>query len=137
MAEALCTRLVADRLDCETDQVGERGYTIASAGTFSMAGAPASSGAQSALAALGIDGTAHHSQPLTPELIHSADHIYTLCATHREVVLNVIPSAEARTQLLDANGDIEDPIGGDDETYAQCADRIRTALRHRLSEVLP
>ena len=38
---------------------------------------------------------------------------------------------------LDADGDVEDPIGGDDETYAQCADRIRTALRHRLSEVLP
>ena len=137
MAEAMCRSLMAERLSCKTDQIGERGYTISSAGTFSVGGAPASSGARSALAALGLDGTPHYSQPLTVELIQSADHIYTVCDHHREAVLNMVPSAEARTRLLDANGDIEDPIGGDDETYAQCAERIRTALRHRLSEVVP
>jgi len=31
--------------------------------------------------------------------------------------------------------DIDDPIGGDDTLYRQCADRIERALRNRLKEI--
>ena len=39
-------------------------------------------------------------------------------------------------KLCDAAGDIDDPIGGGEETYETCAETIRAALEARLSEVL-
>ena len=43
----------------------------------------------------------------------------------------------AKAAQLDSRGDISDPVGGTIEDYENAAERITTALRERLPEVLP
>jgi len=136
MAEVMCRRMLAERLGCPEDELESRGYGIASAGVLASLGTPASSGAREAMAARGLDVGSHQSQPLTVELIHQADHIFTMCELHREDVLSMVPSAEGRTALLDAGGDVNDPVGGTQDTYETCAETIRNGIERRLTEVL-
>ena len=83
----------------------------------------------------GIDIESHNAQALTIEMIHRADHIYTMTESHKEAVLAMVPSAEYRTASLLQDRDITDPIGGSREVYAQCADTIEKALEHRATEI--
>lgn len=137
MAEALCRRMLAKRLACGEEDLEQRGYGVASAGAFAFAGAPASGGARDVMSARNVDVSAHRSQPMTVELIHQADYIFTMCGSHRDEVISLVPAAEGRTQLLSTDGkDIVDPVGGGDDTYTTCADTIERALERRLAEIL-
>jgi hypothetical protein len=59
-----------------------------------------------------------------------------LSEEHRQAVVDLVPGAAGRVQLLDPNGSISDPIGGPPETYARCAEQIEAALKTRLEEIL-
>jgi len=54
---------------------------------------------------------------------------------HRNAIINMIPAAAEKTQCLDPDDDIEDPIGSGMEAYAQCARRIHGLVRTRLDEI--
>lgn len=135
MAEGLLRRLLAEKLGCSEDDLALRGYSVESAGTSAYAGSPASPAAVMALSRLGIDISGHRSRSLTPDLLNRADHIFAMTAGHARIVAATAPAAGDRTRTID-NEDIDDPIGGDDATYAQCADRIEKALRNRLKEIV-
>ena len=135
MAAALCRKLLAERLGCDPEELEDRGYGVLSAGAFASGGARASDGAIAAMRKRGLDIGSHRSQPLTVELIHAADHVFVMCASHREAVLGLVGSAEGRTRLLGADGPIDDPVGGPDSVYEQCAEDIEKALRRRLEEI--
>jgi len=136
MAELLCRQVLAERLGCPIDQVEQRGYTVASAGTFAVGGGPASRHAVEALRERGLDLAGHQSRELRPEMIHRADRILTMTREHREEVARLVPSAAAKTSCLDPQGDILDPMGDSVEGYRECADRIRRAIADRLEECL-
>jgi protein-tyrosine phosphatase len=135
MAEALCRRLLADRLGCQTAELQNRGYRIESAGVVGLAGGYASPNAVQAMQQRGVDLTGHFSQPLTVELIHQADYIYTMTASHLETVLSMVPSAADRAATLLPDSDIADPVGLDETGYQQCAQTIERALQRRLTEM--
>ncbi len=137
MAAGLCRKLLAERLGCRPDELDDRGYGVMSAGAFAYSGGPASGGATAAMRSRGIDISAHRSQPLTVELIQAADHIFVMCPSHKEAVLELVPSAAGKTRLLDENDPIDDPIGGTDSVYEECAGHIERALRRRLEETVP
>jgi L-threonylcarbamoyladenylate synthase len=134
MAEGVLRRILAERLGCSEAQVAARGYQVESAGTAALAGAAPSPAAVRVLRERGIDISGHRSQPLTPELVHRADHIFTMTASHLESLASMDPGARDRARRLNAD-DIGDPIGENDSVYARCADRIEQALRHRLEEI--
>lgn len=134
MAAALCRRLLAEKLGVTVEGLEKRGYTVHSAGVFARAGGRVSEGAVSALLSLGIDLSAHRTQPLTVEQVHAADRVFAMCREHRDAVVRMVPSAAEKTVLLDAEGDIDDPIGAGDDVYRACASRIESALRRRLEE---
>ena len=74
---------------------------------------------------------------MTVDALLAADYIYVMTQSHLAAVRRLAPEATPRAALLDPDGgDVEDPIGGDLETYRQCAERIAQALRPRLAETV-
>lgn len=136
MAEALARGLLAEKLGVGIDQLDEKGYTVDSAGTFAVPGVKATPAAADAVAAMGGDLTRHRSRPLSVELVHRADWIVTMGRGHAEQVLGLVPAARGKVITLDPDGDIEDPIGGDDTLYRTLAGRLKELIARRLEETV-
>ena len=98
-----------------------------------MPGGRAAAPAVAAIEQLGGDLIKHRSRPLSPELIHQADAIFVMGQNHRRAVLAMSPNATNKVHLLDPEGDIEDPIGGDVALYLSLARRLNTLIEDRLS----
>lgn len=135
MARVLAERLVSERLNCPIEDLGARNIEIQSAGTSAGSGGRAAQHAVEVMRRRGLELGGHRSQPLTAELVNQADHIFVMTESHREQVQEVVRSAGERAKRLAVEGDIDDPIGGDAESYERCASQIETALRVRLAEV--
>ncbi|MGQ9649091.1 MAG: L-threonylcarbamoyladenylate synthase [Phycisphaerae bacterium] len=134
MAAGLLRRLLAEKLGCPETELEARGYTVESAGTSAFAGASPSPAAVRALEARGIDISGHRARTLTSDLISRADYIFAMTASHATMVASLGPNAGTLVRTIDQE-DIDDPVGGGDEVYRQCADRIEKALRSRLKEI--
>ncbi len=126
MAEALCKQIVT-----EQDRMGE--WLIQSAGTWAEPGLPASVNAKLALAAQGIDLSAHRSQLLTAAGLHSTAVILVMTCYQREAIQAEFPEVAHKTfllsQLIGQEFDVEDPYGGTEEEYRFCAATIERILR--------
>lgn len=128
MTEALCKSLLAARLGCAVDDLPSRGWCVFSAGVAAYPGDGPTPEAVDALRALGADLSAHRSQALSPALVAHADHLIAMTRSHLLAVLSRFPVIGGAMRLLGgAEGDLDDPIGGGADVYAECA---RTILRH-------
>ncbi len=110
-------------------------YYASSAGTSAFPGMPASHNAIQALRAMGIDLTQHTSSMVSEAMIDSADLILTMTSVHKKRLLHMYPEAEAKTFTLaeycegKGGSDIDDPFGGELETYIYCRDEISKYLK--------
>ncbi len=137
MAEGIFRRLLAEKLGCADEELGEHGYIVASAGISAMPGARPSPHAVEVLKQKSIDLTGHESQPLSERLLQQADRVFAMTRGHREAILQECPEAEERVHLLSRKGtDISDPYGSQVEVYHKCADELEQHLRHILDELL-
>ena len=84
----------------------------------------------------GIDATGHRSQTLEAGLVRDSDFLYVMTAMHRKHLLQIWPSAADKCCLLDANGDVTDPIGAGQRIYNVCAEQINDAVERRLCEIM-
>jgi len=134
MAESLARVAMAKKLNVPPDDLEKKGIIILSAGAFAMPGARATPQAVEAVKSMGADLTRHRSRPLTVELIHQADYIFTMSRSHASAVTALVPSASEKTMTLDPDGDIEDPIGGDLALYQQLAAYMQQIIDQRLDE---
>jgi L-threonylcarbamoyladenylate synthase len=128
MAEAIARSLLAAERDSS-------GTVVRSAGTGAEVGCPATPEALAALAKLGIDGQAHRSEALTPELIEQADIVFTMTSRHADAVRAMAPDAAGKVLPVDPEGDIADPIGGPQPVYDATAARLKAAIARRLKEI--
>jgi len=134
MAEAICRKLLAERLGCTIAELEDRGFVVASAGLAAAIPGEASAEAIRVAAEHGVDLSGHQTQPLTESLVRHADLIYTMTQSHRQAITAQWPNAADRTWLLSASGgDITDPVGGPLERYQRCAAQIEEALRARIA----
>ncbi|MFG0335637.1 MAG: Sua5/YciO/YrdC/YwlC family protein [Maioricimonas sp. JB049] len=130
MAEALFRKLLCESLNCEEDELAERGFVVASAGISARPGMPAAPEAVQVLARDRVDLSGHASQPLTEQLLFQADRIWTMTASHRQAILEAYPHLSDRVQLLsEAGQDISDPIGGGLNEYISCRNEILECIR--------
>jgi L-threonylcarbamoyladenylate synthase len=134
MAEAIARDLLLKKMKLSEAELEKKGISVMSAGTFAMPGARATAQGVEALRALGVDLSRHRSRPLSVELIHQADFVYTMGQSHAQAVLSLVPSAMDKVTTLDPDGDIEDPIGGDVTVYQQLAGQLYTLIDKRLDE---
>jgi protein-tyrosine phosphatase len=137
MCEALARAELAQMLGAAESDLEQKGYSLVSAGTFATPGARATPQAVEALAAMGLELGRHRSRPLSVELIHQADAIFTMGRNHAGAVAALVPSAAEKTVPLDPAGDIEDPIGADVSHYQALAVRLRELVAQRLREKVP
>lgn len=136
MAEFFCKKYIAEKLECNLDELQKKGYKVVSAGVYGMDGVPASSEVVDICGRKGVDASGHSSQPLTAELIEGCDVIFAMTGGHLHGILNMSPQAESKSFLLDSSKDIPDPIGGGFEVYNKCALVIERALENRLCEMM-
>jgi L-threonylcarbamoyladenylate synthase len=134
MAEAIARDLLSKNLKVNEMELDRKGISVISAGTYAMPGMRATSQGVDALKEMGIDLSRHRSRPLTVELIHQADFIYTMGKGHAMAVRSLVPSASEKVQTLDPDGDIEDPIGSDLGVYKQLAGQLEKLIQKRLDE---
>lgn len=104
-----------------------------SAGLAPRHGEPMTAEAQTALRTLGVSHEPHVARPLTPQLVDSADVIYTMTRGHRDSLIAAYPAAAAKTHALDPDADVADPIGGPQDGYDATALRLRELVRMRFA----
>jgi len=134
MSEAIARNLLAKNLNVTEADLERKGISVLSAGTYAMPGMRATPQAVDAVKDMGGDLSRHRSRPLTVELIHQADVIYTMGRGHAQAVKSLVPSAADKVETLDPSGDIEDPIGSDLAVYKSLALQLHTLIEMRLDE---
>jgi L-threonylcarbamoyladenylate synthase len=134
LCEALCKRLLADRLGCGIDDLPARGFVVTSAGLGAMRGEPAAADAVAVAAELGADLSGHVSRPATPDLLMDADDVIGMTAGHLHGLAGFLPAGSPR--LLCGDADLPDPIGGDRAVYQACAGTIWQGLQRLVGELV-
>lgn len=137
LAEAVCKRLLADRLGCEPGELDARGWEVWSAGVSAWPGDAASPTAVDVAAELGADLSGHRSRPVNPELLERATAVVAMTRLHADLLAMRFPGVGPPPVLLcGPDDDLDDPIGGDVELYRACAAVIRAHLERHLTEWL-
>jgi protein-tyrosine phosphatase len=135
MAEAIARPILAEKLKVKPEELERKGIFVTSAGAYALPGARATPQAADAVSGLGLDLSRHRARALTVELIHQADVIYTMSASHAKAVAAMSPAGADKVVPLDPDGDIEDPIGGDVALYVATANRLKSLIERRLAEI--
>src|SRR5262245_35938111 len=82
LAEAMCKRLLADRLGCGQNDLPSRGFVIGSAGVATWGGLPASPEAETVARSVGADLSGHVSRPVDTGLLAGATDVIAMTAAH-------------------------------------------------------
>ena len=134
MAEALTRQMLAEKLKVSELDLEKKGIIVTSAGSFAMPGARATPQAVDAVRDVGADLSRHRSKPLSVELIHQADVIYTMGRSHAMAVMALVPSSAEKVSTLAPDREIDDPIGSDLGVYRELVGELQTLIETRLNE---
>jgi L-threonylcarbamoyladenylate synthase len=133
MAEGFLKKLLTARGGNRLAGPRGRLYHVISAGTGVLGEGDVNPLAVEVMAEARVDISSHHSRPLSVNLIAAADRIYTMTERQRTSILEMVPEARERTEMLDPAGDLLDPAGADIAAYRDCRDRI-AALVERVAQ---
>lgn len=135
MAEAVCKKILADKIGCSIDTLSCFGYKIESAGIAAIEGLPASEEAEFVCRQFGISIAGHRSRTLTPQLIRDFDFVFAMSPAHLQIS-QAMSAPDAKISLLDPNKEVPDPIGRGVEEYKKCAVQMEYALKERIDDFL-
>lgn len=136
LAEALCKKLLAERLGCGAEELPQRGYLVQSAGLAAMHGGTATEEAVVIAQELGADLSSHASRPISVDLLFQADHIVAMTRGHMLLLVDQFPWLSDKTRLLCPDGsDVPDPIGAAQDVYRACGAQILRHLERLVPEV--
>jgi protein-tyrosine-phosphatase len=135
IAAAIGNVEIAARLQIPFAALAAAQLPAVSAGISVSVGAPLTSEARQALRILEVPVMAHSARNLTVELTHEVEKIFCMTEAHRNAVIDLIPAVAAKTQCLDPDGDVEDPMGKELADYVNCARRIHGLVRLRFDEI--
>jgi protein-tyrosine phosphatase len=126
--------LVAAALAAELGEDARR-IEIASAGTSTSGGHPASDGALLVAESAGLDLSAHRSRRASPALLRAADFVFVMEPMH-VVALVAVGADRGRIHVLsewpepgEPELPVSDPFGASQEAYEECWRRIRLHIR--------
>jgi protein-tyrosine phosphatase len=135
LAEGLCKRMLADRLGCTSSELPRHGYVVSSAGLAACHGETAAAEAVRTAGEFGADLSGHVSKPVTPEMLARTDVLVAMTRQHVDFLSRLGPLAPPVRLLSADGGDIDDPLGGDQEVYRACARQIWRHLEALLPEL--
>lgn len=134
LAEALCRKMLADRLGIAERDLPSRGFTVRSAGIAAFAGDAASPEAVAIAERFGADLASHRSRPVNPELLATSTDVIAMTAGHLAVLTMRFPADGPMPELLAGEDDVPDPIGGSRQEYELCAALIAAHLDRRIAD---
>jgi protein-tyrosine-phosphatase len=137
MAAAIANAEIAARLRIPFDSLETVNVRALSAGVSARVGAPLTAEAAEVLRSLSVPVKPHAARNLTLELAEQAELIFCMTSAHRKAVVEMLPSVAYKTYCLDAEVDVDDPIGKGMPAYIACARQIQTLVQLRLSEIKP
>lgn len=123
-------------------RLDERDYSVSSAGTHAYEGLPASNKGILICRDEGIEIGDHSSRSVSGDLLNDADLVLVMERDHQIVIENSFPEFKNKVHLLrefgraqnDVTGaEVDDPVGGDIETYRQCFD----LLSEEIDRIIP
>lgn len=131
MAEAVAKKIIAEK------GWGDK-LTVASAGVAAVDGLPASPQAVAVMEERGIDLRSHRSRMLKEEHWQEADVVLTMTESHKAALQEAIPGDKLFTlaEFVGLEGDIADPIGGSEDVYRRCADRLEELVARALEKLM-
>ncbi len=106
--------------------------TCDSAGLIAFPGAPASPGAQRAMAARGLSLRGHRAKRISAVLVKKADAVLCMTEAHRREFIQRFPEFAHKAQVFIRP--VSDPFGGSDSLYVQTADQLNSLLEEWLQE---
>ncbi len=129
MAEVILEKLIRDN---GLEEVME----VESCGTWAVEGRPASSLAQLVAKEHGFDLSAHRSQPVSLNLVKTADLILCMTPSHKTDLVQIFPHLDSKILLLKEfarekkplNPAIADPVGMSLSFYRQIFKEILTEV---------
>jgi protein-tyrosine-phosphatase len=119
---------------------------VMSAGISTNTGSKASELAIMVAIKDGIRLQSHRSRQITTELLEEANLILTMSDNHKDYILKMNPEYDRKTFLLKEfafgkeilmydDRNIEDPFGGDLETYERCYNEMKDSLRYIVPKI--
>ena len=137
MGEAILRKMLAEKLNCQPDELAKKGLAVRSAGIAAMPGGLPSLQSVEVMREMGVDITDHASQPFTDQFARNADIILTMTRGHREAIVSQWPELAPRTFLFsNANRDVSDPIGQAQSVYAECANQLISYAPYWVDKIL-
>ena len=113
-------------------QRGMAGWTVGSAGTWAMAGQPASTFSVQAMAERGIDISSHRSREVNEILLQKADLVLCMEWRHVEALQVEFPAHAAKIftlgQMSGEKGGVADPYGSTLENYRKMVAEVAALL---------
>jgi len=137
MAAAIANAEIAARLRIPFDSLETVNVRALSAGVSAREGAPLTAEAAEVLRSLSVPVKPHAARNLTLELAEQAELIFCMTSAHRKAVVEMLPAVAYKTYCLDAEVDVDDPIGRGMPAYLACARQIQTLVQLRLDEIKP
>ena len=122
----------------------EKGWSeeiqVVSAGVCAAVGEPVSEGARLAMQRRGIDALSHSARLLDGALVDQASLILVMTKGHAAAVGNLYPSGKDKTytlaQFCNLAMDVQDPFGGDEVLYEQCAAQLAGLIDRLLPRLI-
>jgi protein-tyrosine-phosphatase len=135
MAAAIANAEIANRLGIPFGALETVNVRALSAGVSARVGAPLTPEAAEVLQSLSVPAQPHAARNLTAELAAEAEIIFCMTSAHRKAVINMLPHVAGKTYCLNAETDIDDPIGKGIAAYVECARQIQRLVQLRLNEL--
>lgn len=135
MAAAIANAEIATRLGISFKALETVNVRALSAGVSARVGAPITPEAQEVLQSLSVPVQPHAARNLTPELAAEAELIFCMTSAVRKAVVEMLPAVAGKTYCLNAEGDVDDPIGKGIAAYVACARQIQNLVRLRFEEI--
>ncbi len=106
--------------------------TCDSAGLIAFPGAPASPGAQRAMALRGLSLRGHRAKRISASLAQKADVVLCMTEAHRREFMQRFAQHAHKAQVFIRP--VSDPFGGSDKLYEMTADQLAALLTEWLQE---